>query len=167
MGAFQNLSYNDGIEQAWTLARRYSPDLPKTYEEAYDKWEQEHGPGSLVRVRGEDGMVLSHKGDRYSVMLKNGKTECVEGSSVEFLGDRIALPEIISAYFVRVEAVGEIAEEIRRKSVYDETTGLRYKCIKDWCRDTGLSASSASRLLNGHVEEVKGHRLTYADPDSV
>lgn len=165
MGAFQNLSYNDGLEQAWTLAKRYSPDLPNTYMEAFDKWEKEHGPGSLVKVRGENAMVLSHKGDRYGVMYTTGKTECVEGSVVEFLGERIALPEIISSYFVRVDAVGEIAEEIRRKSVYDETTGLRYKSIKDWCNDTGLSASSASRLLNGHVEEVKGHRLAYAEPD--
>lgn len=178
MGAFQDFSYNDGLEQAWTLARRYYPDLPEDYGTAFRKWEEEHGAGSLVRVQGDPGMVLTHKGNSYAVLMMTGQTVNVDAANVYFTGQKVGLPEIIQMYFRRIEDVKEIKSNLRQdgeqetasngrqKAVYDSVTGLKYQSIQDWCKDTGLSVGSAHRLLKGEAEEVRGHRLEYAGNDA-
>ena len=166
MGAYRELSYENGLTTAWAMARRYAKELPATFDEAKREWEENHGAGHLVRIGDEPGMVLSYDSDSFLVILANGETTKFKDEDVTFVGERVDLSEVVRSYHKRSDAVGELVGEIRaRRPVVDHTTGLRFKSIKDWCKDTGISATSASRMLNGQVEEVKGHRLTYADAD--
>ena len=162
MGAYRDLSFDDGILTAWELAKSYAPDLPDTYQEAHARWEANHGPGSIVEIDGMTAMVLSHDGDEYYLIYPDGSTSLSPSEAVTFSGRSVRLSDIVSFYSKQNNAVSELAKNLRKnRGVTDSTTGRTYESIRDWCEDTGLSPATASRLLNGKRDEVQGHRLEY------
>ena len=169
-------SFEDGLAEAWEIAKHFAPDLPETYQEARIRWEKDRGAGSIVEVVGKTAMILSRSGDKCCVMFSNGETTEIDAESVRFTGRSINLSEIISDYAKRQKAADGLMEDLRQRrgirdnssgrkysSVRDTTTGRTYSSIKDWCKDTGLSSASASRLLSGERETVGGHSLEYSD----
>lgn len=162
MGAYRDLSFEDGVLMAWELAKSYAPDLPDTYEKAYAKWNENHGPGSIVEIDGLTAMVLSRDGEEYYLLYSDGSTSLTPAEAVTFTGQTVRLSDIVSFYSGQNNAVSELAKNLRKnRGVTDSTTGRTYESIREWCADTGLSASTASRLLNGKRDEVQGHKLEY------
>ena len=146
----------------WKLARKYYPELPDYPEDLLEI--------GMV-LESEDfgkGVFMSLNPDGTATVLINKELYDIDLEWLEPTGEIVPLGELIQTFMdakgnnIPVpEHPGSAPAGKKAPFVVDEATGEEYQTIEAFCRDAGMSRTSAYTMLRGERDSIRGHALRY------